>query len=311
MREPLRVLDLFSGIGGFSLGLERTGGFKTVAFCEIDPFCRRVLTKHWPEVPIYEDVRAVDFERGSADIVVGGFPCQDVSRAGKRAGLAGERSGLYRELVRALRVVRPQHAIVENVAALLGDGLDAVLGDLAESGFDAEWDCLPAEAIGAPHERDRVYIVAHAADANSERRGEKGELRHRPEQMSSRRASASVVAYPEGVGCGSGRQRRPPDSFARVRDEACRNAADPYGARLAFRESLGRDAWEKQQTTERDPVKDGRQPLWPDEPALLGVDDDVPHRVDRTRSLGNSILPIFPELIGRAILAAHAQEAAE
>lgn len=302
--RKLRVIDLFSGIGGFSLGLERTGGFKTVALCEIGPFPRRVLAKHWPEVPCYEDVRTVDFEPGSADIVVGGFPCQDVSRAGKRAGLAGERSGLYRELVRALRVVRPKYAIVENVANLLGDGLDRVLGDMAEIGFDAEWDCLPAETIGAPHERERVYIVAHAADANSERCGEARELRHRPKQVPAGRATASASPHAASIGRGQGGARRPPDSFARIRDETRRNAADPYGARLAFREGIGRDAWEERQASERDAVENVEQSIWPDEPALLGVDDDVSDRVERTRALGNTILPIFPELIGQAILAA-------
>lgn len=315
--SKLRILDLFSGIGGFSLGLERTGGFETVAFCEVDPFCRRVLAKHWPDVPILGDVSHADFP--DADIVVGGFPCQDVSRAGKRAGLAGARSGLYRELVRALRVVRPRHAIVENVAALLGDGLDVVLGDMAEIGFDAEWDCVPAEALGAPHERDRVYIVAHAADADGDGQREPPlsghEIRVGPERPAAirRRHPASdeghaLASDAARLGCGSRRTRRPPDSFARVRDEARRNAADPYGARLAFREGIGRDAWEERQAAQRDAGEDGEQPIWPDEPALLGVDDVVPDRVDRTRALGNTILPRIPELIGRAILASEAAE---
>lgn len=170
----LKVLDLFSGIGGFSLGLEATGGFQTVAFCEIDPFCRRVLAKHWPGVPILDDVRTDRFP--DADIIVGGFPCQDVSRAGKRAGVSGERSGLYRELVRAVRLVGPKYAILENVAALLADGMGDVLGDLAEGGACVEWDCVPACALGAPHERDRVWIVAHAngvrcEGANQQKRG--------------------------------------------------------------------------------------------------------------------------------------------
>jgi DNA (cytosine-5)-methyltransferase 1 len=162
----MRVLDLFSGIGGFSLGLERTGGFRTVAFCEIDPFCRRVLAKHWPEVPALGDVAQAEFP--DADVVCGGFPCQDVSRAGKRAGLSGARSGLYRELVRAIRLVRPRYAIVENVAELLADGMGTVLGDVAQSGLDAEWDCVPAGFIGAPHWRDRVWIIAHAVGARLE-----------------------------------------------------------------------------------------------------------------------------------------------
>jgi len=154
----MRVLDLFSGIGGFSLGLQRAG-MQTVAFCEIDPFCRRVLAKHWPGVPIYEDVRTAQFP--DADIIVGGFPCQDVSRAGKRAGITGERSGLWRELLRAIRVVRPLYAILENVAALLGNGMGVVVGDLAAVGYDCEWDCIPAAAVGALHYRDRVWITAY------------------------------------------------------------------------------------------------------------------------------------------------------
>jgi hypothetical protein len=139
----MRVLDLFSGIGGFSLGLERAG-MCTVGFCEIDPFCRDVLTKHWPAVPIHDDVTTREFQEGEADVICGGFPCQDISVAGAGAGLAGERSGLWRELLRAIRVVRPHYAIVENVAALLGRGMGTVLGDLAEIGHDAEWHCIPA-----------------------------------------------------------------------------------------------------------------------------------------------------------------------
>ena len=162
----MNVLDLFSGIGGFSLGLERAG-FKTVAFCEIDPFCRRVLAKHWPEVPIYDDVRTVSAERLRADgiavdVICGGFPCQDISVAGNGAGLAGERSGLWREYARIIGELRPRFVIVENVAALLSRGLDDVLGDLAALGYDAEWHCLSAGFIGLPQVRDRVWILAYS-----------------------------------------------------------------------------------------------------------------------------------------------------
>lgn len=158
----MRVLDLFSGIGGFALGLERAG-MTTVSFCEIDPFCRAVLAKHWPGVPCHDDITTREFAEGEADVVCGGFPCQDISNAGKRAGITGSRSGLWRELVRAVRVVRPKYAIVENVAALLNRGMGVVLGDLAESGYDAEWDCIPACAVGAPHIRDRAWIVSYPA----------------------------------------------------------------------------------------------------------------------------------------------------
>lgn len=158
-----KVLDLFSGIGGFSLGLERAG-METVAFCEIDPFCRKVLRKHWPNVPIYEDIRELTKETLNgitADVICGGFPCQDISNAGLRAGIAGERSRLWAEMVRLVNELRPRKVIVENVRALLVRGIDTVLGDLARSGYDAEWHCIPASAVGAPHRRDRIWIIAY------------------------------------------------------------------------------------------------------------------------------------------------------
>jgi len=299
----LRVLDLFSGIGGFSLGLERTGGFKTVAFCEIDPFGRQVLAKHWPNVPCHNDVTTREFSRGEADVVVGGFPCQDVSHAGKRAGLSGQRSGLYRELVRALRLVRPKHAIVENVAALLGDGMGTVLGDVAESGFDAEWDCVPAKAIGAPHERDRVWIVAHA---HCERCGEAWGFQHRSEQVSPGRAAPAQSPDAPCVGCGQGRPRRPPDSFARVRDATRWNATYPASAGLG-----GRQQSETSRAALPVPSCGYSNPWrqWTDEPEIQGVDDGFPNWVDSTRATGNAVCPQIPELIGQALVNARLKAA--
>jgi DNA (cytosine-5)-methyltransferase 1 len=164
--SKLRVLDLFSGIGGFSLGLERTGGFETVAFCEIEEFPRKILAKHWPEVPCYDDVRTLTAERLAADgiavdVICGGFPCQDLSACGSGDGLDGERSGLWFEYARLVRELRPRYVLVENSPNLL-DWLGPVLGALAEVGLDAEWDCIPAAAVGAPHFRDRLWLVAHA-----------------------------------------------------------------------------------------------------------------------------------------------------
>lgn len=169
----LTILDLFSGIGGFSLGLERTGGFRTVAFCETDDYCRKVLAKHWPNTLIYGDVRELSGEQLrqdgiAADVITGGFPCQDISVAGKRAGLDGERSGLWKEYARIIGEIQPRYAIVENVPNLLagpseqrGGWFGQILGDLAEIGYDAEWHCIQAYRFGAPHERDRVWIVAY------------------------------------------------------------------------------------------------------------------------------------------------------
>lgn len=172
----MNVLDLFSGIGGFSLGLERAG-MRTVAFCEIEPFQRAVLRKHWPTVPIYDDVRTLTADRLradgiSVDAICGGFPCQDISVAGKGAGIAeGTRSGLWSEYARLIGEIRPRFVIVENVAALLYRGLDRVLGDLAALGYDAEWHCIPAAAVGLPHERDRIWIIGNPdrSDADGER----------------------------------------------------------------------------------------------------------------------------------------------
>jgi DNA (cytosine-5)-methyltransferase 1 len=165
----MNVLDLFSGIGGFSLGLERAG-MRTVAFCESSSFCRRVLMRRWPGVHCYDDIRTLTADRLAADgiaadVICGGFPCQDISNAGKGAGIDGERSGLWTEFARIICEVRPRYVVVENVAALLNRGLDKILADLAALGFDAEWHCIPACAVGAPHRRDRVWIVATMADA--------------------------------------------------------------------------------------------------------------------------------------------------
>lgn len=161
----MRVLDLFSGIGGLSLGLE-WAGFTPVAFCERDEYCRRVLAARHPAIPIYDDVctlTAVRLENDGVrpNVICGGFPCQDVSWAGSGLGLAGARSGLWREYARLIGEVGPDYVIVENVAALRRRGLDQVLGDLADLGYDAEWDTVSACAIGAPHMRRRLFVVAY------------------------------------------------------------------------------------------------------------------------------------------------------
>lgn len=174
MTQRLRVLDLFSGIGGFSLGLERTGGFETVAFCEIDPYCRAVLAKHWPDIPCYDDVRELNAERLAADgiaidVICGGFPCQGISEAGLRKGLQDARSGLWREYARIIGEVRPCFVIVENVSELLSNGMGDVLGDLATLGYDAEWHCIQAADLGAAHIRDRLWVAAYVPNAPKER----------------------------------------------------------------------------------------------------------------------------------------------
>src|SRR5262245_27648851 len=283
----LSVLDLFSGIGGFSLGLERAG-MRTVAFCEIDPYCRAVLRKHWPDVPVYGDIRGLTAARLShpaglrcqwsinaagqggsewsspitgagVDVICGGFPCQDISVAGKGAGIGGERSGLWSEYARIIGEVRPRYVIVENVAALLGRGLERVLGDLAALGFDAEWHCIPASAVGAPHRRDRVWIVAHAAGE----RGQSGFCQNRPF------VNGHQLAYSGADVADAGEPRLSPSECAPI-----------LGAGRAIAEC----GW------------------WRTEPDVGRVANGVPARVDRLRALGNAIVPQIAEIIGRAIM---------
>ncbi len=156
------MIDTFSGIGGFSLAACWLGGIETVQFVEREPYCRTILRKHWPEVPIHDDITTYQPQPGSADVICGGFPCQDISTAGGQAGIKiGTRSGLFYELMRVVRLVRPRYIVLENVAAITSNGLDAVLGQLAEAGFDAEWACIRASDLGALHRRDRWWLVAY------------------------------------------------------------------------------------------------------------------------------------------------------
>lgn len=181
----MTVGSIFAGIGGFDLGFERAG-FEIHWQVEIDPVCRQVLGKHWPAVRRYEDVRECcgnvlraeriivnGHENGRccecgrrdwlpyADVIVGGFPCQDISAAGDKRGIDGPRSGLWREMFRITRELRPRYLVVENVADLLVRGMDRVVGDLADIGYDSEWTTLSACRFGAPHSRERVFLVAY------------------------------------------------------------------------------------------------------------------------------------------------------
>lgn len=165
----MRVLDLFSGIGGFSLGLERTGGFETKLFCELDKSCREVLSKHWPSVRQHDDIKTLSVEEGEYDVITGGFPCQDISVAGTRKGLEGGRSGLWSEYKRVIKEAKPKYVIIENSSNLRNLGLETVLKDLWEAGYDAEWLVLEAGQFGAPHVRERIFVVAYPVGTRRER----------------------------------------------------------------------------------------------------------------------------------------------
>jgi DNA (cytosine-5)-methyltransferase 1 len=299
--NKLRVLDLFAGIGGFSLGLERTGGFETVAFCEIEPFPRKVLAKHWPGVPQYDDVRTLTGSRLAADgiavdCITGGFPCQDISVAGKQAGIADDtRSGLWSEIARLVGEIRPRVVIVENVAALLsgpserpGGWFGRVLGDLAALGYDVRWDCIPASYVGAPHQRDRAWIVA---DAASERRGEAWQHSERSAQWAS--GCGEVLADADGerrkeqrVGIADAAQLA--GSELRRQDVADASCELPHGrgvrAEQAGRGEFANGDW------------------WRVEPNVGRVAHGVSDRVDRLKALGNAVVPQVVEYIGHSIL---------
>ena len=160
---PVTVGSLFSGIGGLELGLERTNGFEVKWQVEINDYATKVLEKHWPDVRRYKDVR--ELKEGnkpeSVDLICGGFPCQDISTAGKGEGIEGERSGLWFEMLRIIRLVRPQYVLIENVSALTFRGLDTILCGLSKSGYNAEWNIVSARSVGAPHLRKRIFIMAY------------------------------------------------------------------------------------------------------------------------------------------------------
>jgi DNA (cytosine-5)-methyltransferase 1 len=266
----LRVLSLFAGIGGFDLGLERTGGFRTVAFCEIDRKAQAVLRKHWPEVPIYDDVSILTASHLSTagiavDCIVGGFPCQDISIAQgpAREGLGGKRSGLWSEFARLIGELRPRFVVVENVAALLGIGVDRVLGDLAALGYDAEWECIPAGTVGAPHIRDRFWLVGYPNDQGQ--------------------PALSVDDEAPGL--------------SRLAADTCRHDAQGLEPGCPHPQE-----WTGSVFRPTGSLHAGIGGFWEIEPAVGRVADGVPGRVDRLKQLGNAVVPAIPELIGRAIL---------
>ena len=167
--KKLKLLDTFSGIGGFSYAAEKlVGGFKTTQFIEIEPYCQKVLNKHWPNVPIHDDIRTFTAEPFQFDAVCGGFPCQSISTAGKGEGITEtSKSGMWFELIRTIRMVRPKYFILENVSAIINNGLDIVLRDIYEAGYDAEWCCIPSSFVGACHQRDRWWLVGFPSDSNN------------------------------------------------------------------------------------------------------------------------------------------------
>ena len=175
--QTYKMASLFSGIGGLELGIEAAvPGLRTCWQVEQDEFCRRVLAKHWPDAKRYTDVRTVKPEDiRDADVLCGGFPCQDISLAGSGSGLAGDKSALWWEMYRLISVALPRVVVAENVPALTGRGLSDVLCSLARSGYTCEWDTISAAAVGGHHIRRRIFIVAYRNAANPVRKGLQGQ----------------------------------------------------------------------------------------------------------------------------------------
>lgn len=261
----LRLLDTFAGIGGFSYAAERlVGGFETVAFVEREPFCQQVLAKHWPDVPIHDDIQSFQPTPGMADVITGGFPCQDISKAGKIAGIApGTRSGLFFDLMRVIRVVQPRFVVLENVAAIRKSQLGTVLGELAAAGFDVEWACFPASDLGACHRRDRWWAVAYPnqdeCPAGREQLQQQGRA-----AAARRRAPAADPDQEHSQGCGAeGQQIEPAPGEA------------------------GRTVWSDQRAVRLNPDWGAYE----SEPLLCRGNDGLSGRVDRLKALGNAIVP--------------------
>lgn len=331
--------SLFCGIGGFDLGLERAG-MQCAWQVEIDPYAQKVLAKHWPDVRRHADVCTFPPKEGDwqVDVICGGFPCQDISYAGKGAGLAGARSGLWYEFARIIGDLRPRYVIVENVSALLNRGMGEVLGTLASLGYDAEWHVIPASAVGAPHRRERVWIIAHAHGRQVHRlRADAGDGGTIPAEGQQRefRGGYGGEDVPDTIGIGDalrgdcaagsaavagrrlhagGGQRNCGTRCERCsRQSACDvSDSDPHGtSQRRPDERMGRKRKSQQVAPDGEGWASeftGHQ--WEVEPDVGRVAHGVPSRVDRLRCLGNAVVPQVVELIGRAIMEREAQTAA-
>ena len=306
----MKVLSLFSGIGGLDLGLERAG-MTVVGQVEIDPWCRQVLAKHWPGVPRHDDVRTAARWWGGRpvpDLIAGGFPCQPVSSAGRRLAQDDPR-WLWPAMAETIRRLRPRYALMENVPGLLARGMGDVLGDLAACGYDAEWDCVPAAAVGAPHRRDRVWIVAYPQRQQlRDESGRRDGPRRSGQAVPGNDGPARLVADAAGTGSphGPAAEGWPPLAEPQRLGGDVANTDMPGAARFPAHGRPGTEAQARiwRRAAERGgPGRPGND-WWAAEPDVGRVAHGIPRRVDRLRGLGNAVVPQVAEHIGRLILAA-------
>jgi len=310
-----------------------------VAFCEIEEYPRKVLEKHWPGVPVYEDVRNVTKERldadgiGRIDVITGGFPCQDLSVAGNQAGIEASRSGLWGELCRIIGDIRPRYAIVENVTALISGGngrwFGKVLGDLVEIGYDCEWHCISASELGAHHHRDRVWIICYPQhvrrDASEIRESDQERDGSDPQGEESTgefkgSSDSSNVAYCDNSRMEVTRQHKANESSCGCGENNCRRSRTDDGRKFkSEKDGILADTISQRQSRQGESIKplfakaikDWKtinaesgciSGIWETESELGRVANGIPRRVDRLKGLGNAVVPQIPELLGKAIM---------
>ena len=299
MIETLKILDTFAGIGGFSYAAhELVGGFETTQFVEIDPFCQKVLKKHFPKVPCHDDIKTFTAYPGQYDVITGGFPCQDISVAGRREGITDQsRSGLFYELIRVIRLVRPKFVVMENVAAILNNGLDIVLGELSEAGYNAEWAVISASSLGACHQRARWWLVAYPDSLQRlDVLRQKPEERQETQQGIGNRTDGSANA-PNTEDKGLQRTSEGGISGERIWPDPSRynqTTSDTISQRTQIQyEQRGSSIWNL-------PSSYGKKgstlsPNWQayeSKPCLRRGDDGLSNWTHRLRALGNSVVPL-------------------
>jgi len=293
----LKVLDLFSGIGGFSYASERlVGGFETTQFVEIDPYCQRVLHKNFPNVPIHDDIKTFKATKGQFDIITAGFPCQDLSIAGRQEGIGeGTRSGLFFEVLRLARQIRPKFILFENVRNLLshqdGETFQQILKEIAQAGFDVEWSVVSAKDVGACHKRDRLWFIAYPSSINKDRAEGEIQAGRDTTSRSTVTDSKSIRGNVREVGDNQGQGQ----VQTQVRGEGSLELTDSDCQRLEGlrAEHQLRDG-SKEETPCWSPQPYTLEPDWRgylSQPTILRGDDGFTDRVDRLKCLGNSIVP--------------------
>ena len=278
MIETLKILDTFAGIGGFSYAAhELVGGFETTQFVEIDPFCQKVLKKHFPKVPCHDDIKTFTAYPGQYDVITGGFPCQDISVAGRKEGITDQsRSGLFYELIRVIRLVRPKFVVMENVAAILNNGLDIVLGELSEAGYDAEWSIISASSLGAAHRRSRWWCVAYTNNYGLSTSSVSG---FNDQTNPSSQERSQKISKPQ-------RSSESSDSGA-IQSSTDVTNSNSEGLQRKILSKMESGIWSAKHTRRLDP----NWRSYVSKPILPRGSYGLSNRVDRTKALGNSIVP--------------------